>query len=58
MPLPADDNRHRRVIMETCCRIHQLRMRLLGISQKFSDPSRPVRLAIFGVGAGLSWSCV
>ncbi|KAK9372623.1 uncharacterized protein V1513DRAFT_451661 [Lipomyces chichibuensis] len=26
MPLPADDNRYRRVIIETCCRIHQLRI--------------------------------
>ncbi|KAJ8101172.1 hypothetical protein POJ06DRAFT_90165 [Lipomyces tetrasporus] len=33
MPLPADDNRYRRVIIETCCRIHQLRVRLLGISE-------------------------
>ncbi|KAK9373636.1 uncharacterized protein V1513DRAFT_448764 [Lipomyces chichibuensis] len=32
MPLPADDNKYRRVIIETC-RVHQLRVRLLGISE-------------------------
>ncbi|ODQ73348.1 hypothetical protein LIPSTDRAFT_71750, partial [Lipomyces starkeyi NRRL Y-11557] len=33
VPLPANDNQYRRTIIETCCRLHQLRVRLLGISE-------------------------
>lgn len=33
MPLPADDHLHRRILLTTCMRLHQVRTRLVGINQ-------------------------
>ena len=33
MPMPANDAQKRAILIETCCRLHQLRVRILGINQ-------------------------